>query len=151
MSTLFLMFFLHFIERGVTMTLVEKIQELCRINTVTQSSLERELNFGKGTISKWDKSSPSVDKLQKVADYFHVSTDYLLGREDKLGSLTEKDERDIAKTMSKIKKQLANEQGLMFDGELLDNETAKLLLEEIERQERIVKAVNKKYIPKKYR
>ena len=133
------------------MTLVEKIQELCRINTVTQSSLERELNFGKGTISKWDKSSPSVDKLQKVADYFHVSTDYLLGREDKLGSLTEKDERDIAKTMSKIKKQLANEQGLMFDGELLDNETAKLLLEEIERQERIVKAVNKKYIPKKYR
>lgn len=133
------------------MTLVEKIQELCRRNATTQSALERELNFGKGTISKWDKSSPSADKLQNVADYFHVSTDFLLGRESKLGALTEQDEKDIAKTMAKIKKQLANEQGLMFDGELLDDETAKLLLEEIERQERIVKAVNKKYIPKKYR
>ena len=29
------------------------------------------------------KSTPSGDKIQKVADYFNVSTDYLLGRTDK--------------------------------------------------------------------
>ena len=33
------------------------------------------------TIVRWDKSSPTTDKLQKVADYFGVSIDYLLGRE----------------------------------------------------------------------
>lgn len=133
------------------MDLYEKIKELCKSEEISISRLETELEFGNGSIRKWGKTAPAADRLQKVADYFHVSTDYLLGREDKLGSLTENDEKDIAKTMSKIKKQLANEQGLMFDGELLDDETVKLLLEEIERQERIVKAVNKKYIPKKYR
>jgi transcriptional regulator with XRE-family HTH domain len=40
--------------------------------------LEKELNLGNGAIYKWDKSSPSIDKLQKVAEYFNVSTDYLL-------------------------------------------------------------------------
>ncbi|MDR0841148.1 MAG: helix-turn-helix domain-containing protein [Christensenellaceae bacterium] len=43
--------------------------------------LEEELGFGNGTIIKLGKSSPSADKLQKVADYFGVSVDYILGRE----------------------------------------------------------------------
>lgn len=30
-----------------------------------------------------DKSSPPKDVLEKIADYFHVTTDYLLGREEK--------------------------------------------------------------------
>lgn len=30
-----------------------------------------------------DKSEPDFNILQKIADYFHVSTDYLLGREEK--------------------------------------------------------------------
>jgi transcriptional regulator with XRE-family HTH domain len=32
-------------------------------------------------MQKWKKVSPSVDKLQKVADYFGVSMDFLLGRD----------------------------------------------------------------------
>ena len=50
-----------------------------------------------------------------------------------------------------MKKQLMNETDLMFDGEAMDPATIELLLQEIEQQERIVKAVNKKYTPKKYR
>lgn len=126
------------------MSVVERIKSLCESKQTTITALERDLGFGKGILRKWDEVAPNSDKLQKVADYFHVSVDYLLGRDDK-------DEKDIARTMEKIKRQLLTDQGLMFDGEILDEETAKLLLEEIERQERIVKAVNKKYIPKKYR
>lgn len=44
------------------------------------AELERKLNFGNGTITKWDRRSPSSDKLTEVANYFDVSTDYLLGR-----------------------------------------------------------------------
>lgn len=131
------------------MTLVEKIRVLANEAGYSLPKLEEELGFGNGTISRWSKSSPSTEKLTKIADFFNVSLDYLADRDT--STLTENDEKDIAKTMSKIKKQLANEQGLMFDGEMMDEETIKLLLEEIERQERIVKAVNKKYIPKKYR
>ena len=126
------------------MSVVERIKSLCESKQTTITALERDLGLGKGILRKWDEVSPNSDKLQKIADYFHVTVDYLLGRD-------KKDEKDIARTMEKIKRQLLTEQGLMFDGEILDEETAKLLLEEIERQERIVKAVNKKYTPKKYR
>lgn len=64
------------------MTLVEKVKQLCETHGMTFASLERRLDFGNGTIRKWDNATPSGDKLAKVADYFHVSVDYLLGREE---------------------------------------------------------------------
>lgn len=62
-------------------SLKERIKALANHRGLGLPKLEAELGFGNGTIVKWDKSSPSVDKLQKVADYFDVSVDYLLGRE----------------------------------------------------------------------
>lgn len=41
-----------------------------------------ELGLGKNSITRWDENKPSVDRVQKVADYFGVSVDYLLGRTD---------------------------------------------------------------------
>lgn len=37
------------------------------------------MGFGNGTISRWDKSSPSVEKLQSVARVLNVSIPFLLG------------------------------------------------------------------------
>lgn len=64
------------------MTLVEKIKKLCEENNTTFAALERALDFGGGSIRKWDKATPAGDRLAKVADYFHVSVDYLLGRKE---------------------------------------------------------------------
>ena len=58
--------------------LTEKIKELCKAHGISVPKLEDTLGFGAGTISKWKTSSPSADKIKKVAEYFHVSTDYLL-------------------------------------------------------------------------
>jgi transcriptional regulator with XRE-family HTH domain len=60
---------------------IARIKDLCANKDSSLAKLERELAFGNGTIRNWDKNSPSVDKLQKVANYFMVSTDYLLGRD----------------------------------------------------------------------
>ncbi len=49
---------------------------------MTLTGLETELGIGRGIIKRWEKSSPNMDNIQKVADYFHVSVDYLLGREE---------------------------------------------------------------------
>lgn len=49
---------------------------------VSLNALEKRLDIGKSTISSWEKKQPSADKLEKVANYFNVSTDYLLGRTD---------------------------------------------------------------------
>lgn len=61
--------------------LLDRIKTLCDERGETLASLERKMDFGNGTIRRWDNITPSADKLSKVADHFHVSVDYLLGRE----------------------------------------------------------------------
>ena len=67
------------------MTLKDRIKELCRTRNISMNKLEDELLFGKGYISKLGVSRPNVRKLQKIADYFDVSLDYLMTGEEKEG------------------------------------------------------------------
>lgn len=61
----------------------DRIKYLCQKNGVTITKLESDLGFGNTSIKKWRNDvSPSVDKIVKVANYFNVSTDYLLGKSD---------------------------------------------------------------------
>jgi len=136
------------------MTVGEKIKQLRKDNKITQTELGKILNVEKSTISMYENNNtqPPIQTLSTIAKYFNVTTDYLLGNEtkNKEQNSQDKDEKDIAKSMKKIKEQLKEQQGLMFDGEPLDDTTIELLLEELERQERLVKKINKKYTPKKY-
>lgn len=52
--------------------LVNKIDDLCKQNGISVSKLEKECGLGHATIAKWDKSSPTLASLKKVADYFNV-------------------------------------------------------------------------------
>lgn len=65
------------------MNLRDKIKELAAKRKISVAELERILGFGNGSISKWNKQSPSTEKLKQVADYFDVSLDYLVGRDVK--------------------------------------------------------------------
>ncbi|WP_270206038.1 helix-turn-helix domain-containing protein [Coprococcus sp. AM100_B19A] len=58
--------------------LYEKIQEICNSKGITVSGLEKDLGFSNSTIRKWKNSSPSIENLKKVADYFGVTVDYFL-------------------------------------------------------------------------
>lgn len=70
--------------------LYERIKNLCAKHNITINKLESELGFGSSSVKKWERtSSPSVDKIMKVANYFDVSIDYLLGRSDIEGSISE--------------------------------------------------------------
>nr|WP_307757368.1 helix-turn-helix domain-containing protein [uncultured Christensenella sp.] len=66
------------------MNIVDRIKELQKQKDgkISLDALEKTVGLGKSTISNWKNSYPSVDKLQKIADYFGVSVDYLLGRSD---------------------------------------------------------------------
>lgn len=72
----------------------ETVQQLAQKHGYSIASLERKLGFSNGSISKWDKQSPSADRLQQVADYFDVSVDYLLGR-DTNDDMTDKKSVDL--------------------------------------------------------
>ena len=132
------------------MTLVEKIRALANKKNMSLPQLEVELGLGNGTISRWRTSSPNTDKLRKIADYFNVSIDDLLGREVEL---TQKDEKDIAKRLEQTVEYLEHGQdGLMFSGEPLDEETKELLKVSLENSIRIAKInAKEKFTPNKYR
>lgn len=137
------------------MTVFERIEKLRKDKKISQGKLEKELGFSNGSISKWRNSTPTYERLQKVADYFGVSVDYLMtGTEDKKESpvLTARDERDIAKDLNRIMEKLsAGEEGpASYDGEELDPEAAELFRDELNLALRRLKIVNKeKYGRKK--
>lgn len=62
------------------MSLTYRIKELADKKKVTFAEIERNTGISNGQIRRWDTSSPKIENIQKVADYFDVSTDYLLGR-----------------------------------------------------------------------
>ena len=63
--------------------MVEKIKDLCSQNGISLNDLERQIDgVGVNTIYRWDSSSPNAARLSAVADFFGVSVDWLLGREE---------------------------------------------------------------------
>ena len=140
------------------MTVFERIEELRKAKNVSQGKLEKELGFSNGSISKWRNSTPTYERLQKVAEYFGVSVEYLMTGESpaekKEVSLTPRDERDIKKDLDSIMEKLSTGEAgpACYDGEDLDPEAAELFRDELEIALRRLKIINKeKYTPKKYK
>lgn len=65
---------------SVFMGLTNTIKDLADSKHITIAELERNVGISNGQIRKWNQRSPKVENSEKVADYFNVSTDYLLGR-----------------------------------------------------------------------
>lgn len=64
------------------MTLFERISYLAKKQGLSVFDLAEKLNLSRNSIYSWKKSSPKAETLEKVAEYFDVTTDYLLGRTD---------------------------------------------------------------------
>lgn len=63
------------------MTPFDRVKLLCKKRGLSIVELEEKLGFSRNSLYSWKINNPSVDKLEKVADFFHVTTDFLLGRE----------------------------------------------------------------------
>ena len=140
------------------MTTFDIVKKLCEEQKISIVELEEKLKFSRNSLYSWKKNKPSSDKLEKVADYFDVSTDYLLGRTDKKRyyDLTEKDERDIQKELKKIiNGEDVDNAFAAFDGRVLEDlndEDRELLIASWENTLRLTKRIAKqKFTPKKYR
>lgn len=140
------------------MTAFDRLKKLCDEQGISINKLEEKIGFSKNTLYSWKKNTPKGTNLIKVADYFDVSTDYILGRTDKKRyyDLTEKDDLDIQKQLEEMIAGLNSDSsfaafdGLTFDD--LDDEDKELLLSALENSLRVAKRVSKqKFTPKKYR
>ncbi|HAP3529724.1 helix-turn-helix domain-containing protein [Enterococcus faecalis] len=94
------------------MNTYEIIKELTKRKKMSIRQLEITLGYSNGYFSKWKKVSPNSEGLQKVADYFNVSVDYLLGRTDNTKATDEKNSDDLNDVLDNV---------MSFDGEPLDD------------------------------
>lgn len=62
----------------------ERIQNLAKSKNIKIAQMLKDLNMGQGTFSTWKKRGtvPNGETLQRIADYFGVTVDYLLGKPD---------------------------------------------------------------------
>lgn len=56
----------------------DTIKDLCKERGLSVSSVEKKAGLSNGAISKWNDSSPTVDKLSAVAKVLNVKVDCLL-------------------------------------------------------------------------
>lgn len=60
----------------------ERIRILCVENGLTVTDLCKQVTGSTGNLPTWKKGNVKAESLCKIADYFNVSVDYLLGRTD---------------------------------------------------------------------
>lgn len=72
-------------DKEINKVFVENLKRLLKENNMTRAELADRLNLGKSTISMWmnGSNSPRMELLDKIADIFGVTVDYLLS--DKKG------------------------------------------------------------------
>jgi phage transcriptional regulator, cro/CI family len=94
----------------------EKIKELAKKRGKALGQVEEDLGYGRNTLYKIKNSTPNAERIAEIANYFNVSTDYLLGRTDNPNIVKNGDAsapldlRDIAA------------QSMLFDGKPLSEE-----------------------------
>lgn len=62
------------------MELYESIKNVAKSRGCSIAQMEKDLGLGKSVVSKYDEHAPSIEKIVKIADYFNVSIDTLIGR-----------------------------------------------------------------------
>lgn len=145
----------------------DRLKQLRKQKKLRQEDIANKLGIARTTYAMYEQNSrePDFETLQKLADLFGVSTDYLLGRindpappdhnpgvSNALPPLTPKDERDIGRDLERILNNLESEEALAFQGEPLDEETKELLRISLESSMRLAKQIAKqKFTPKKHR
>ncbi len=125
---------------------------------VTAYRVAKETGVTTATLTNWKKGNytPKQDKLQKIADYFGVTIEYLMTGENSSEvpspALTSRDERDIEKILENTRNQLLNQEGLMFDGKPASPEAIDSILSAMRVGMEMAKEKNKQlYTPKKYK
>lgn len=115
------------------MTIYERIESLRKSKGLSQGKLEKQLGFSNGSISKWKNSTPKVERLQKIADFFGVSVEYLMtGKEDEQKG---KDNTDDLKQKYRELEELLRSDSMKpvrYDGKPVNDDTIDLLLKQIE-------------------
>ena len=133
----------------------EIFEQLLQKNNLTPYKVAKEAGVTQTALSNWKtgKSTPTTKTLQKIADYFGVTIDYLMNGEEKdtEPTLTKRDTKEITEMMNGVE-ELLKQDGLMFDGNPASQEAIDSILSAMKIGMEMAKQRNKeKYTPKIYK
>jgi len=128
---------------------------LCNKANKSPSAVDVEMGFQKSVVTRWKKNNatPTDANLAKISNYFNVSVDDLKGNEQKeKPTLSNKDERDVARDLESIMADLDKGGALMFDGDPMTDEAKEGIKATMKLGLQAAKQKNKeRFIPNKFR
>lgn len=139
---------------------MKMLRQLRKEKGLSMKELGAIIGLAESTISQYEtgKREPDFETLLKLGEFFGVSVDYLL-RGDyyekqpaENDRLTERDRKDIAKDLERLRQDLESADTLMFDGDPMTDEARESILAAMKLGLEAAKIKNKeKYTPKKYK
>lgn len=128
----------------------EIFEQLLQKYGVTSYKVAKEAGVTQTALSNWKtgRSTPTAKTLQKIADYFGVTVDYLMTGKDEKPSepqLTPRDKRDIAKDLESIMEKLNSQEDgpASFDGQDIPEDDRELFATQLEAMLVRLKKINK--------
>lgn len=97
------------------MTTFERIKFLADKQGKNLKTVATDLGFSENALYKWKNQSPTTENLSKVADYFDVSLDYLVGRDQ----VTPYTETDLAQMV---------DNAMSFDGQPINDHDKEVIM-----------------------
>ena len=98
----------------------EKIKELADKRGISLMKLEEDLGYSRNTLYKLKSQKPNAERISEIADYFNVSTDYLLGRTDNPAIAGGDEFAQVNGQIIDLRKAAANT--MLFDGKPLNED-----------------------------
>lgn len=126
------------------------LKKLREERNLSQAAFAKLIGVSQSAVGNWEAGSrePNLETMDKIADFFGVSVDYLLGRDGQsvlLDNHPDNIEADIQDKLNEVLSQLdAEDADLLFNGESLDPDSRELLAASIERTIRLAKELQLK-------
>ncbi len=109
---------------------MRNLKVLRKEHSLSQIEFAEAINSAQTTVSQWERGTrePDIETITRIANFFDVSTDYLLGKSDMKKSTSKEGESDdVGVLMDTLLDKLKTEDTIMFNGYTMNRETAELL------------------------
>ncbi len=153
----------------------QRLKELRKDRGLTQIQFAQQFHVSNGAVAMWEtgKREPDFDTMNRLAAFFNVTVDYLLGNvtdpffqldndrilqdinsyeSESTSTLTDRDRRDIARDLERIMEALDTAGDLQFDGDPMSDEARESIRAAMKLGLEAAKVKNKeRFTPKKFR
>ena len=111
----------------------ERIRYLRLKNNLTAKDLSIILGTSESAISLYEngKRKPSIELILKMADYFSVSTDFILGATENMADSEKVIDIDFSDVLENLIVYINNQNTIRFDGQKLDNDLKEIFMKNV--------------------